>query len=611
MGKGLRLTAGIIWAALTAMPLSVKVSAQVRPTIDTIVVRADTIDIKKGKIAPKVDTVILRTDPSSSPRTAVDEGIFSRMDPLASMPESLVSAAQYAAWGDTLRLEYRFDEAVEAYAKALSKTDDPALRHEVERRMAMAQNGRNMTDYCSTPVVVARRQFSRKDFFLFYPLPSGSWRVTPNQLDSAASDTAPLPVYAPKGAKGVYFSAVDGEGARNLYLTRDLDSAWTAPKLLGESLLSEGNEIFPMLSPDGNTLYFASDGLYGMGGYDLYSCTRDRETGRWSAPVNMGFPYSSPADDFLLINSADGKYTIFASNRDCPPDSVFIYVLEYNPLPPRTPISDPVQLRRMAALVPDSDPSRLDNASAVSESIPSSDGTRDYMEKMAQVRSIRDSIYLTEKGLDELRLALGEAYGDEKAAIAEKIASGEQALIPLRKRLEKAGVEVQRIEKEFLEGGVVGQGDKGRKSEREVVGAASGYTFTKNSPGGKLKMKILPRPAAETIELRPVGRFASLDTFPSGLVYQIRFLISNRHATLDDIGGLAPVYERLTPDLKYICSAGLFSTYDNALSQLNKVRLAGFKDAAITAFRNGIAIPVDEARRLETAGNWADAGARP
>ena len=58
--------------------------------------------------------------------------------------------------------------------------------------------------------------------------------------------------------------------------------------------------------------HFASKGLYGVGGYDLYVSELDKETGDWSIPVNMGFPYSSPYNDFLLVNSEDGKYTFNA-----------------------------------------------------------------------------------------------------------------------------------------------------------------------------------------------------------------------------------------------------------------------------------------------------------
>ena len=54
-----------------------------------------------------------------------------------------------------------------------------------------------------------------------------------------------------------------------------------------------------MLS-DGCTFYFASRSEQGLGGYDIFRSYRDSETGEFQNPVNMGLPYNSPADDYML-----------------------------------------------------------------------------------------------------------------------------------------------------------------------------------------------------------------------------------------------------------------------------------------------------------------------
>ena len=156
------------------------------------------------------------------------------------------------AEGDRLHRLYRFEEALDCYGRALRDADDPAMRVVLEQRYQHSQNALNMTDICEDVTVVARRRFARKDFFLYYPLKNQSWRSAPNVLDPSGSGE--VPTYAPKGSREVFFSASDASGARNLYVTRDLDSLWSVPRLLGEGLLSSGNEIFPMRSPDGKTL---------------------------------------------------------------------------------------------------------------------------------------------------------------------------------------------------------------------------------------------------------------------------------------------------------------------------------------------------------------------
>ena len=97
----------------------------------------------------------------------------------------------------------------------------------------------------------------------------------------------------------------------------------------------------------------------------------------------------------------------------------------------------------------------------------------------------------------------------------------------------------------------------------------------------------------------PIGRFAQDTTLPEGFVYQILLFTSPRHATLDEIKGLDPVYERLTNALRYTYSVGVFRTFDEALQQLNPIRQLGFPEAEIIAFLDGKPIAVSLARRSE------------
>lgn len=497
--------------------------------------------------------------------------------------------------GDRLHRQYRFEEALEHYLQASALTTSADTVRMIRTRIDNAQNALTMTDFCADPVVIARSRFSRDNFFLFYPLKSGGWRRSPNVLDPADDG---FPVYAPRGSQVVYFSAPDQTGARNLYVTRESNRLWSAPVLMGENLLTAGNEVFPIVSDDGKTLTFASNGLRGMGGYDLYTSTWDEETETWGEPVNMGFPYSSPGDDFLLVDSPDGRYTLFASNRDCPRDSICVYVVEKQVSPARVPMRDPVALARTAALDPQNDPSRQDHRSAVAEAAPENDDTRLYGQKVAEMRALQDSIRVRSQLLDTLRTRLSGGGVLDRTALTAAIADGEAALIPLRQRLDKTNGELREIEQSFLRNGVV---PVSVRSGREVVGTGSGYTFSKNSLSS-LQMKVEPAPAADNPSFRigPVGRFAQNTTLPEGIVYQIQLFTSARHASLDEINGLDPVYERLlTSSLRYTYSVGLFRTFNDALQNLNPIRALGFPDAEIIAFQNGRPIAVSLARRAE------------
>lgn len=531
-------------------------------------------------------------------------GIFTLLAQIAFTAEASaqVSPTRLMIKADSCRMAYNFAEAVQYSESAVEALDSTASAR-AEEQLLMARNGLNMMSFCSQPTVVAKQTFPLKDFFLFYPLKDHSWRKTPNQLDSLGGDNLSRAIFIPDGSRDIYYSAKDEEGIRNIYATHLTDSLWSVPTLINEQMTSSSDEIYPMLSPDGQSLYFASKGLYGMGGYDLYVSNWNSETNDWDMPVNMGFPYSSPYDDFLFVNTEDGKYSIFASNRDCGRDSVTIYVLEYDSMPVRKAVTDVDELRALASLNPARDHSRIDNDAAVPDEGQQNESTKRYMDKMREVRALRDSVARFGKNLEKMRSGLAGASGEEKARLTAEISDKEMMLPTLNSALNAAVKELQNIEMDFLANGIVIDTRKLQaEADKEIVGASSGYTFSKNSYGPALHLDIMkPKPTFDySFMILPEGRFAENNTLPEGIIYQIRIFTLGRKATVADLNGLSPVFERTTTSGRHAYSVGLFKSYKDVLSNLNKVKNRGFRDAQIDAFHNGQVINVRKARELES-----------
>ena len=509
--------------------------------------------------------------------------------------------ASAQALADSLRKAYDFKGAVEWSERALEHVDS-SFYSRFEQELILSQNGLNMTRYCSQPEVVAQYRFSLEDFFLYYPMENGAWRRCPNVLDSLAGPGDRMrATYVPRDAEEIYYSARDADGIRNLYRTARKDSAlWSVPQLINEELTSAADEIFPFLTRDGKSLYFASNGLYGMGGFDLYVSRWNEDSHDWDAPVNLGFPYSSPYDDFLFVNSDDGQYSVFASNRACSPDSVVVYVLNYDSMPVRKEVSTVDALKELCALTPRQD--RQDRKRHAA-SLPEDGNVAKYRAAMDRVRLVRDSIALHQAGLERLRTALkDETDAARQATLRQEILSGEIALPARQKQLSQALKELQQIEMDFLANGIVIDPDKLQaEADREVIGTASSYVFSKNEFGPALQLTLeKPEPRFDySFKILDVGQFAEDDTLPDGLVYQIQLFASTRKATERELKGLSPVFHRIGSGGKHVYSAGLFRSYADVLSQLNKVKGRGFKGAMIVAFDQGKMISIPNARALE------------
>jgi outer membrane protein OmpA-like peptidoglycan-associated protein/tetratricopeptide (TPR) repeat protein len=225
-----------------------------------------------------------------------------------------------------------------------------------------------------------------EDFFISYKDPNGVWsfaRAMSNQFNTHGNEGAMN--ISPDGIKMVFTASHrdDGLGRCDIYISYRKGNGWTTPvnmgpgvngpswdsnpclssdgksmyyvsnrsgglgnsdiwmvqmdeygiwgnaQNLGNNVNSKGSEMTPFIHPDGQTLYFSSNGHLGMGNYDLYMCKRDKN-GKWSSPINLGYPLNDKENQMgILINSrgdlayissqqngGEGKYDIFYFELD-------------------------------------------------------------------------------------------------------------------------------------------------------------------------------------------------------------------------------------------------------------------------------------------------------
>ena len=122
------------------------------------------------------------------------------------------------------------------------------------------------------------------------------------------------PTLSPDGNLMYFVSDRDGGlGGTDIWYAQKVGKEWGAPVHAGKIINTPFNEIYPHVGKDGRTLYFASDGHPGLGGYDVF-----RSEGRlanWQQPVNLGSPINSSYDDFSLVWVKQDTLGFIASNR--------------------------------------------------------------------------------------------------------------------------------------------------------------------------------------------------------------------------------------------------------------------------------------------------------
>jgi peptidoglycan-associated lipoprotein len=122
-----------------------------------------------------------------------------------------------------------------------------------------------------------------------------------------------------------------GYGGKDLWIVqKEKRNSWSTPINLGPLVNTPGDEMFPFLHTDG-TIYFASTGHIGMGGFDIYKTTQD-VNGAYILPVNLKSPINSSADDFGMIIEKDGERGYLTSSREGGKGGDDIYQFELPPL---------------------------------------------------------------------------------------------------------------------------------------------------------------------------------------------------------------------------------------------------------------------------------------
>jgi OmpA-OmpF porin, OOP family len=110
----------------------------------------------------------------------------------------------------------------------------------------------------------------------------------------------------------------EGYGLKDLYVSfRENENTWSTPKNLGNVINTFDEEVNPFLASDGKTLYFASRGHEGYGGYDLFVSKRLDDTWtNWSIPENLGNVINTPGTELSIFLAAKGDKAYISRSKD-------------------------------------------------------------------------------------------------------------------------------------------------------------------------------------------------------------------------------------------------------------------------------------------------------
>lgn len=238
----------------------------------------------------------------------------------------------YYHLGFAHHINYDFPSAISFYKEYQVKAGKKQKESfEVERKIEMCRNGMEMMRSVKDLFVLDKSEVAREEFFRSYNLENygGKMIKRPENFlskEDEKSKTKDFIFFGPT-AKSVYYAGYgkDHKKQRDIYVRHKSEDGWSAPAKLSQIINTPYDENYPVLMPDGKTLYFSSKGHNTIGGYDVFKSVYNEQTKSWSVPENINFPFNTPTDDILFVPDTLESTAWFASVRNSVDEKIMVY----------------------------------------------------------------------------------------------------------------------------------------------------------------------------------------------------------------------------------------------------------------------------------------------
>ena len=214
---------------------------------------------------------------------------------------------------------YYFNKAVNAYQMemdALIKSKKPQEAELIKPLQKQAEKLARMLSRCEDIQIIDSLIVNKNNFLKAYFTgeETGSFEQTNNTV-----------VYENQLNDRRYFGKIDRNGYFRLNSQLKIQNRWTEEKPLNLPSDSAADDNYPFVMPDGLTIYYASTGNGSIGGYDLFISRYNLNNDTYLAPNQMGMPFNSIYNDYMLVIDEVNGIGYFATDRFQPEDKVVVY----------------------------------------------------------------------------------------------------------------------------------------------------------------------------------------------------------------------------------------------------------------------------------------------
>ena len=261
---------------------------------------------------------------------------------LAAHKRKVIDSYKYLAmlYTDT----YHFDKAIEmweGFIEQRSKKKEDT--YEAETILKQARNLLRMQNATEDVQVIDSVVLNKNAFLEAYNLSGENGTIVPYSDFFKGGEDVSSTVYTNQKEDRIYYARPSENGTYNIYSQAKLIDAWDNENALMPNGTDDNN--YPYVLSDGVTVYFASNGHGSIGGYDIFvtQYKTNSNANSYLTPNQMGMPFNSLANDYMMVIDENKGLGWFASDRNQAEDSVCVYLFIPNPTRKRIYQADDIE----------------------------------------------------------------------------------------------------------------------------------------------------------------------------------------------------------------------------------------------------------------------------
>ncbi len=255
----------------------------------------------------------------------IESGRFTEAEPLL---ETSKDPARHLWQGRLAFLNYDFPQATRLYgqyAKARGKSAPVPEAELFSRQLSLASQA---LESVAEIEVIDSIAVPATDFLSAIRLPSSAGTLAgPDRIPVKGREDISSSVFFNELGNFALWAEPDSTGVyRITESSRLVDGSWSEPIPAPEILNQGGDTDYPFMCADGTTLYYAADGDESIGGFDIFVATRTADDGEYLRPRNIGMPFNSPFDDFMMAIDEENGVGWWVTDRNRLGDKLTLYV---------------------------------------------------------------------------------------------------------------------------------------------------------------------------------------------------------------------------------------------------------------------------------------------